>query len=82
MFVAGVEILWLAAPLSDHDTKEYVVGPDDCGVVASMVRTIPTTASNDSGVAAGWPSSFNWRPAGLVASVNTTLRGRMSRWVV
>ena len=81
-FVAGVVMLWLATPPSDHDANVYVVPPDVCGVVAPIVRIIPTTASSVSGVVSGCPSRFNWRPEGLLASVNTTLRGRMSRWVV
>ena len=43
---------------------------------------MPTTASKVRGVATGWPSSRSGSPAGLVASVIETLRGRMSRWTV
>ena len=45
-------------------------------------RTMPTTLSKESGVVTGCPSSFTCRPAGFVASVSATVRGRMSRWVV
>ena len=43
---------------------------------------MPTTLSNESGVATGCPSSRSWRPAGFVASVSRAMRGRMSRCVM
>ena len=49
----GVETLCDAAPLSDQDTKLYVVPPTPRGLGPPSVRTIPTTASNEEGAVTG-----------------------------
>ena len=42
------------------------------------VRSIPTTLVTFAGVVSGWPSRVIWRPGGLVAKDNVTLRGTTS----
>jgi hypothetical protein len=72
---AGVVIVWLLAPPSDHDAKVRVLPPLVCGDGVSIERPKPTTPVMLDGVASGWPSSVTWRPLGAVANVITERTG-------
>ena len=78
MSETGVEMLWVAAPLSDQDTKLYVVPLFVCGDTTPSVRWIPSTPTTVAGVASGWPSSVICNPAGFVANVIVVVRGTTS----
>src|SRR5687768_10886962 len=79
VFDAGVEISWLAAPPSDHDTNVYWVDPMVCGLATAIVRRMPTTPTTSWPVACGWPSSVTCSPAGDVAKRIVDVWGWMSR---
>jgi hypothetical protein len=66
----GVEMLWVCAPPSDHDTNVYVVPPGFCGEGAPSVRWMFSTAVIVMGAVNGWPSSVSWRLTGLVWKVS------------
>lgn len=74
--VAGVVIVWVAAPPSDHPWKVYVVPLTVCVAAAPIGRGNRTTLSTVAGAVRGWPSSVRGRPVGAVAGVVAATLGR------
>ena len=75
VLLTGVVMSWMRAPPSDQDWKTL----PPWGEGASMLRIMPSTPTTVDGAVNGWPSSFNWSPAGLVVNVIVVVRGTTSR---
>ena len=82
VFAAGVEMLWVAAPPSDQETKVKVLPPEVCGDTTPSARMIPTTPVTESGVRHGLPVQGHLQAGRVGGRVMVDVRGRTSRKIV